>query len=68
MEVGAYTEKVDIWSLGVVLFEMLSGTPAFSNNYGSPVADQIKHGKYNFQSSNWNFVTSTVKHLIQQIL
>uniref|UniRef100_A0A182S8J7 Protein kinase domain-containing protein n=1 Tax=Anopheles maculatus TaxID=74869 RepID=A0A182S8J7_9DIPT len=65
---GSYTRKVDIWSMGVVLFTMLSGTLPFSDDYGSPAVEQIKRASFKMRHTVWSRVSPQAKKLIYEIL
>lgn len=45
---GNYDEKCDIWSIGVILFILLSGTAPFNANDDEQIMRKVEKGKYNF--------------------
>lgn len=57
---GNYTNKVDIWSLGVVLFNCLCGQYPFKADTANKVA--------RFQQDVWHDVSDDAKNLIRQAL
>ena len=48
---GEYTEKCDMWSIGVILFVLLSGTPPFNGANDDEIMEKVKIGKYSFSGT-----------------
>ncbi|WKX89322.1 hypothetical protein Q1695_008736 [Nippostrongylus brasiliensis] len=64
----AYNPKVDMWSLGVVLFVGISGYPPFSDDYSDmDMNSQIKQGRLLFHSQ-WKFVSLETQFVIKSML
>ena len=46
-----YNNKIDLWSLGVITYELLTGQPPFLGDNPKDIYNQIKEGKYKLPSS-----------------
>ena len=64
----SYTEKCDIWSAGVLLFLLLSGTLPFNDKEYNQILGKIKACKYNMNNKIWNNISNEAKDLIKHML
>ncbi|XP_032678914.1 ribosomal protein S6 kinase alpha-5-like isoform X2 [Odontomachus brunneus] len=62
-----YDEGCDLWSLGAILYFMLSGNQSFGT--GSPdLATRIRTGEIDFDGSAWNHLSASVKEVMKGLL
>lgn len=63
-----YTEKVDIWSCGVMLFVMLCGHLPFNGATELAVLKKVRKAKYDFEPAPiWSTISENAKDLLREI-
>ena len=65
---GSYTTQCDNWSMGVVMFIMLSGKPPFGGKSNKEIIDNVLRGSYSFNSPVWKDISKGAKDLIVKLL
>lgn len=63
-----YTQAIDLWSLGCVLYIMLCGDVPFAGSDMQETRDKIAEGKVEFASGVWDKVSDRAKKLVRGLL
>eukprot|EP00981_Chlorochromonas_danica_P004386 scaffold879_cov170-Ochromonas_danica.AAC.1 len=67
----SYGPQADVWALGCVLYEMLSGEQAFpvrENDTESKFYGRITRGEYDLNKPVWKKISAEAKDLLQKLL
>lgn len=63
-----YGREIDVWSVGVILYILLSGVPPFWAETEKGIFDAILEGEIDFESKPWPAISSAAKDLIRRML
>jgi len=64
----SYGKSCDVWSAGVILYILLSGTPPFKADTKEGTFDLIKKGRFNLIGAPWDQISSQAKALLKRLL
>lgn len=65
---GSYNHLVDCWSIGVILYIMLSGVPPFNGSNNEEILLKVYGASYNFRPPPFAQVSEGAKDLIARLL
>ena len=65
---GKYDESCDLWSIGVILYIMLVGTPPFNGDEEEDILRAISIGKYVTSYPQYTCLSDNAKDLISKLL
>ncbi|KAJ4964522.1 hypothetical protein NE237_024461 [Protea cynaroides] len=65
---GDYSNKVDIWSAGVVLHGLLVGTNPFDREISEEISEAIKKEQLDFHSGDWKSISGPARDLMSRML
>lgn len=63
-----YGQLVDMWSIGVIVYILLSGTPPFYDENENKQFDMIMKGEYEFPDDAWGNISSNAKNFVRSLL
>ena len=65
---GVYNEKCDLWSLGVILFMLLSNYPPFDGHSDKEILEKVTTSQPNYNEPIWSTVSEEAKDLISKLI
>ena len=65
---GKYDQLCDIWSIGVIMYIMLTGDPPFYGSDDNSILNHVSEGKYDTTSDSYKDLSNNAKDLIRKLL
>lgn len=65
---GSYGIECDCWSLGVIMYTMLSGSPPFTGKNNQEILMKVYNGSYSLRGKTFTKISKIAKDLISRFL
>ncbi|KAF4717262.1 hypothetical protein FOZ62_009596, partial [Perkinsus olseni] len=63
-----YTNTCDMWSIGVIAYILLCGSPPFYGENEMEIIRRVRRGSFEFDLPAWTTVSTEAKDLIEKLL
>ncbi|XP_053093849.1 serine/threonine-protein kinase 33 isoform X1 [Pangasianodon hypophthalmus] len=63
-----YSQQCDMWSIGVIMYMLLSGEPPFKSSSEEHLFEMIKKGELDFSAPVWDTVSDAAKTVLSCLL
>lgn len=63
-----YGPEADVWSVGVIIYILLSGVPPFWGETEQEIFEEVLHGDLDFTSDPWPSISESAKDLVKRML
>lgn len=64
----SYTNKCDLWSMGVIVYVLITGTPPFWGHTHKGTLRHICEGQVSTRGGNWDLVSSNARKFVRALL
>ena len=68
LDPGTYNHKADLWSCGVIMYILLSGSSPFTGESVDATMETIKSGDYNLEGEEWDNISCEAKEVVRRLL
>jgi len=65
---GEYSQQADVWSIGVIAYQLLSSDKPFWEEDCQEMTDKIVKADYNFDASIWEEISNEAKEFVNNCL
>ena len=65
---GKYDNACDVWSIGVIVYMLLSGSPPFAGNQDYEIIHKIKTAEVMFEGPRWVGISQEAKNFVLYLL